>query len=195
MPRFSLPRTFRYGKGPYRVTFLLDLQVQGKPDLNPHFTIQLFPSQKLSHTALFFLEQVRHKLWDGNYFTYNMDHILQASAGNNRHHFEHLALDTVAFQEYSYDHPHTTWTVGIGGRPGGPDFYINKSDNTKLHGPGGQGHNIISEEADPCFAEVVWGKEFLQSIFNMPVNEKSVLNTPVRIKSAFIEGIAEKSQR
>jgi len=42
-------------------------------------------------------------------------------------------------------------------RPGGPDFYISLVDNTRNHGPGGQGAYDLAEEADSCFAKVVKG--------------------------------------
>jgi len=49
-------------------------------------------------------------------------------------------IDKLSFREYSTQYPHTQWTVGLAGRPSGPDFYINKIDNTIRHGPGGQMH-------------------------------------------------------
>ena len=52
---------------------------------------------------------------------------------------------SLAFQEYSAEYPHRPFTVGIAGRPGGPDFYINLLDNVKNHGPGGiRTHNLRS---------------------------------------------------
>ena len=55
--------------------------------------------------------------------------------------------------------PHKKWTLGYAGRPGGPDFYVSTLDNTKNHGPGGQGSYEDPTEADPCFAKVVPGYE------------------------------------
>lgn len=37
----------------------------------------------------------------------------------------------------------------------GPDFYISTQDNTKIHGPGGQGNYADPTEADPCFAKLL----------------------------------------
>lgn len=39
-----------------------------------------------------------------------------------------LGLDQLAFPDYHPDYPHVAWTVGYTGRPGGPDWYINKVD-------------------------------------------------------------------
>lgn len=55
--------------------------------------------------------------------------------------------------------PHKKWTLGYAGRPGGPDFYVSTMDNTRNHGPGGQGSYDDPSEADPCFAKVVPGYE------------------------------------
>ena len=49
--------------------------------------------------------------------------------------------------------------MGYAGRPGGPDFYVSVRDNTRAHGPGGQGSYDDPSEADPCFAKVVPGYE------------------------------------
>lgn len=53
---------------------------------------------------------------------------------------------------------------------GGPDFYINKVDNTVAHGPGGQFHHELEEFADACFARVVDGFETLRNMMNAPTN-------------------------
>jgi hypothetical protein len=56
--------------------------------------------------------------------------------------FYNRGIDKLSFQEYSPQYPHTQWTLGLAGRPSGPDFYINKIDNTIRHGPGGQMHPV-----------------------------------------------------
>ena len=65
------------------------------------------------------------------------------------------------FPEYSPEFPHLENTVGFGTRPGGPDFYINTSDNSKPHGPGGQTQHVLVEEADSCFGKIVRGHDLL----------------------------------
>jgi Cyclophilin type peptidyl-prolyl cis-trans isomerase/CLD len=82
--------------------------------------------------------------------------------------FIDLELDTLAFPEYSDKHPHNKWTLGFTGRPGGPDFYINKMNNTEAHGPGGQHQHDLEEYADACFATVVEGFDVLELIFKEP---------------------------
>jgi len=84
--------------------------------------------------------------------------------------FKNSKLDKMPFQEYHVNYPHDTHTVGFAGRPGGPDFYINKIDNSENHGPGGQSHHDLHEEADPCFGKLVGGMEILQELNKIPVD-------------------------
>lgn len=69
--------------------------------------------------------------------------------------FQDMGLDSLAFPDYHRDFPHRPWTVGFTGRPGGPDWYINKVDNTQAHGPGGQPHHTLHEQGDSCFGTIV----------------------------------------
>jgi len=68
--------------------------------------------------------------------------------------FADLGLDQLAYPDYHDEYPHVAWTVGYTGRPGGPDWYINKVDNTKAHGPGGQKQHVLPEQGDSCFGTI-----------------------------------------
>jgi hypothetical protein len=68
--------------------------------------------------------------------------------------FADIGLDKLAFPDYHVDFPHIPWTLGYTGRPGGPDWYINKMDNTEGHGPGGQSQYALKEQGDSCFGIV-----------------------------------------
>lgn len=102
------------------------------------------------------LSQVDAGLWDGCAFVRNAPHVLQATSRNMERasqepRFKKVRkeIDTsLAFQEYSKKYPHTKYTLGIAGRPGGPDFYVSTEDNTYNHGPGGQQSYTLKEEAD-----------------------------------------------
>ena len=72
----------------------------------------------------------------------------------------------LSFPEYSPEFPHVENTVGFATRPGGPDFYINTSDNSKPHGPGGQTQHALVEEADSCFGKIVRGLDLLPRMMN-----------------------------
>ena len=65
--------------------------------------------------------------------------------------FQDLGLSELAFPDYHHEFPHLPWTVGYTGRPGGPDWYINKVDNSIGHGPGGQTQHNLEEQGDSCF--------------------------------------------
>jgi hypothetical protein len=67
----------------------------------------------------------------------------------------------LAFPDYSDEYPHEPWTIGYTGRPGGPDWYINKVNNTLGHGPGGQSQYALEEQGDSCFGRVVEGQDVL----------------------------------
>ena len=103
--------------------------------------------------------------------------------------FLERGLDKVSFQEYSTSSPHIQWSVGFAGRPGGPDFYINKIDNSVLHGPGGStAEHDLHNEADPCFGKVVEGTEVVNEIDRIPVDADKgyVMLHPVKVVSAKI---------
>ena len=68
--------------------------------------------------------------------------------------YQDLGLAELAFPDYNSKYPHVSWTVGYTGRPGGPDWYINKVDNTEGHGPGGQLQHDLSEQGDSCFGTI-----------------------------------------
>lgn len=105
-------------------------------------------------------------------------------------HFDHFfqrGLDKVSFQEYHESYPHAQWTVGLAGRPGGPNIYINKLDNRVIHGPGGQtNQQDMHNEADPCFGRVIDGVATLNEIAMIPTDAErnEAIMYPVKILSA-----------
>ena len=175
------------------------MEVQMEDKSYETFTIQLHDLEKMPHSVNLFLQQVYHGLWDETSFVINAPHILQAGtlpvSGSGKTYdekmeeFENMGLAQVSFQEYHKDYSHKAWTVGFAGRPGGPDFYINKMDNSKNHGPGGQKHHELKEEADPCFGFISDGKDTLQKIFNLvpaSMEQSFVLQKPVHIHKSII---------
>jgi hypothetical protein len=144
--------------------------------------IEMAPLDTVPHAIHLFLEQIEHGLWNGAYFYINTRHVLQAGPSSpngykdlakgkppDTKRFEDLQLDTLAFPDYSHEFPHDIWTVGFAGRPGGPDFYINKLDNIESHGPGGQIQHALEEQGDSCFGRITKGKEHMDDLlFNQP---------------------------
>ena len=110
-------------------------------------------------------------------------------------HFADLGLDHLAFPDYSSEFPHVAWTVGFTGRPGGPDWYINKVDNTEGHGPGGQYQYALNEQGDSCFGKISThgtGRNLLaQHVYQAPIYEDHsewhhFISNPVEIVHAEI---------
>lgn len=176
--------------------------------------IDLAPLDMMPHTVNLFLQQVHHGLWEGCHVSKNSNHIVQFGPsyddkdhpafieerrpqhdGENfegKTHYSYFydySLDKVTYQEYSKDYPHIQYTVGMAGRPSGPDFYINKIDNSMIHGPGGQtNRDDFHNEADPCFGKVIDVKslEILKEIDNIPMDPERgfELQYPVIIKKS-----------
>lgn len=175
----------RFGPGPHevRITF-----VHNNTDYD--FVIELAPVQLVPHAVHLFLEQVEHGLWSGTYFYLNSDHVLQAGPQVSRKEYDDavaaglpwnraslkrfadIQLDTMSFPDYSPEYAHHEWTVGFAGRPGGPDFYINKEDNRLSHGPGGQMQHVLEEQGDSCFGRITKGKDVIENIlYKIPLIE------------------------
>jgi cyclophilin family peptidyl-prolyl cis-trans isomerase len=53
----------------------------------------------------------------------------------------------------------------------GPDFYINSQNNTWQHGYGRQAHHALDNEADPCFAKVVEGRDVVDALTLISIQE------------------------
>lgn len=128
--------------------------------------IELAPIDEMPHAVYWFLEQVTRGLFDGCSFHRNAGHVVQGGPAPNflsppdpqlHKRFQRAGFYHILFQEYSPKFPHEKYTMGLAGRPGGPDFYVSTANNTKLHGPGGQRSYDDPSEADPCFAKVVEG--------------------------------------
>mmetsp|Transcript_37619 Transcript_37619/g.90714 ORF Transcript_37619/g.90714 Transcript_37619/m.90714 type:complete len:615 (+) Transcript_37619:66-1910(+) len=188
-----------FGLGPHKVEILLEYPNVIDPDADPStwprirntLEINLAPLDLMPHTVHLFLQQVHHGLWDGCSVISSPKHIFQfgPSYDDEDEHvegaphydkFHERGLDKVSYQEYSDKYKHDQWTIGLAGRPGGPDFYINKLDNSLTHGPGGQiNEDDMHNEADPCFGKVVVdnggdgvvsGKEILDQIARVPTD-------------------------
>ena len=213
---------FRFGPGPHEVEFSVVLPYDEK-EQERQFVVEMAPLDSMPHAVHLFLEQVDHGLWNDAQFYLNGPHVLQGGPSYEEVDddeseeeararrllpFRKLQLDSLVFPEYSNDFPHLQWTLGLTGRPGGPDFYINKADNTRSHGPGGQSQHDLEEFADPCFAKVVDGFDVLKEIFSVETVQddpeyKWFFEEPVYIVHAEImeeppanntEKLAEKGQ-
>ena len=154
----------RFGPGPHHVIFTVKMQGETST-----FTVQLASLDHMPHSVHLFLQMVNHQLWDDTIFLHTAQHVLQAAplaypGTSKRDQFSKAGLTHLAFQEYSEEYAHEKYTLGFGGRPAGPDFYISTQNNSDHHGPGGQEHHDLHEEADPCFGIVVDGKDVVDKL-------------------------------
>lgn len=175
----------RFGDGPFHVKFSLKM-----PDEEEEvfFIVETAPVDIMPHSVHVFLEQVKHGLWNRSKFTLNASHILQVSPLKKKL-FREAELDSLSFQEYNKSFTHKKYTLGFTGRPAGPEWYINKVNNTQNHGPGGQAHHVLEEEAEPCFAKVVEGFETIDILGMQPTaGSNSVLKKSIQIVSAELLG-------
>eukprot|EP00520_Triparma_pacifica_P019114 CAMPEP_0118650046 /NCGR_PEP_ID=MMETSP0785-20121206/10035_1 /TAXON_ID=91992 /ORGANISM="Bolidomonas pacifica, Strain CCMP 1866" /LENGTH=314 /DNA_ID=CAMNT_0006542389 /DNA_START=68 /DNA_END=1009 /DNA_ORIENTATION=- len=157
-----------FGPPPYTINVKLAL---GDVDLG-HIMLEM-AHDEMPYTSLFFLRQVEAQLWDNQKIIRNAGHVIQADPRGppGRKRFKDLGLSSVAFQEYSENFPHVKHTIGLAGRLGGPDWYISIIDNTRNHGPGGQGNYNLAAEADPAFGKVTSGFDVIESIKKLPVKQ------------------------
>jgi cyclophilin family peptidyl-prolyl cis-trans isomerase len=162
--------------------------------------IQTARIEHMPHSIFHFLELVSRKVYDGTTFHKRLSHVVQAGPGlvsEPQQRGSPLLLDpsltSVMFQEYSPQMPHTPYTIGFPGRPGGPDFYVNMKDNSEIHGPGGQlrHYGDLLDDADPCFGSIVEGIDVIDRIHRSnvePTKWQDAIAHPVLIKQMKILG-------
>jgi cyclophilin family peptidyl-prolyl cis-trans isomerase len=184
----------RFGEGPYQVVFEIKFPHLPESTSVRSLTIEMAPLGLMPHSKHLFMEQVFHGLWDGCTFQSHADGRIGATAATpdsrdgKLQEFKDAELDSVSYQEYDDNFPHSTLTVGFHGRPGGPAWYINTRDNEEAHGPGGS-KNVyaLKEEADPCFGRVVDGFEVVEELQKVPAAPNGFyINYPV-IQRAFVK--------
>jgi len=148
------------------------------------FRMKMAPFTLMPHTTSWFLSLAEAGYWEGCGFVRNAVHVLQANCNPKKSTGNDLAPITIAYQEYNDAWQHKDYTFGIAGRPGGPDFYINLIDNSGRHGPGGQAR----PEADPCFAELVSGKDVIKEMHKLEHDKTSFkgLINPVIFRSVTV---------
>lgn len=89
------------------------------------------------------------------------------------------------FQEYTPDYPHVQYTMGYN-QMGGPIFYVNLRDNTRVHGPNNYREK---KDGDPCFAKIVEGYDVIDRIASMGTEEDESLESAVYILDSQVVNI------
>lgn len=160
----------RYGPGPYTVEFTVLLEGE-----KYYFSVETAPNHLLPHSVYTFMSMVETKAWDRSMFFFSDFH--RGIVISSVHEVDGVPVNSeltsqLLFPEYSAQFPHVSHTLGFGGRPGGPNFYINLMDNSSTHGPGGQRNHDLSEEADTCFAKITHGQDIVKLI-NESISRRS----------------------
>lgn len=173
----------KFGPGPHLVEIHAKFDSHDKNKVDQGWILlELAPLDDMPHAVYWFLEQVSRGLYNGGSFHRNAGHVIQVGMHSNFlsdpknpptfDKFHSTGFSSVLFQEYSPNFPHKKYTIGYAGRPGGPEFYINTKDNSKSHGPGGQGHYEDPTEADVCFAKITKGTDLVDRIRKLPVKDE-----------------------
>lgn len=189
LKRFALVN--RFGEPPYHVEFTILLNGAKR-----FFTVEAASS--MPHSSYYFLDMVDSGLWDMTVFAHRWNHVVQsAPIGPGGRSKRESMKSTLAFPEYDEKYKHEIYTLGFAGRPGGPEFYINLEDNSKLHGPGMQEHSSVLDDADPCFAKVVIGTQVIDQMKKLSLETvaKNTLNGNDHEKEAFVFTTIESAKR
>jgi hypothetical protein len=150
----------RFGPGPYYIEMKLIIKGVAR-----YMTIQTAPNRLLPHTIYVFMDMVERKVWDNTIFLHQWNHKLQAklippSTASNNEPIAHPHSMQLSMIEYSEEYPHEAFTVGLSGRLGASELFINMENNDNIYGSGKRGDGV-AEDIYPCFAKVVVGKSTL----------------------------------
>jgi cyclophilin family peptidyl-prolyl cis-trans isomerase len=120
--------------------------------------MELATADQMPHTVHWFLEQVDTGMYNFAEFAFtsSAEHVVLAKPVTEGllERLDEYGLYRIMFPEYSSEVEHVKYSVGLSGRPGGPNFYINMDDNSRSHGPGGY---AADGSADPCFGRITRG--------------------------------------
>lgn len=158
----------RFGNGPYKIEVCVLLE-----GIKKYFTIQTAPNDIAPHAILKFMEMINTKSWDDTLFYHQADHVVMGVPINIKAERKKTpALKPLLFSEHNEKYPHEKLTIGFS--DGGPNFYINIEDNTKIHGPGGgddDDHGIMNQ-GESCFGRIIHGQDIVKDFITL--NKKAV---------------------
>lgn len=145
--------------------------------------IQLAPFDQMPVAVWYFLQKVEEGYWDGNTFFRTERHVIQAttqSVDGRQLHSDRSVFSSIPFQEYHPEFKAHKFALGLAGRPGGPDFYVNMENNYSSHGPGGQGPSFELPGENPfpdvTFGNIIEGSEVALKIQGSPKRKDGPIN-------------------
>ena len=148
----------QFGAGPHFAEFQVKLW-KGSESESMSFKVEFAPVDLMPVTVYLIMSQIERGLWDNTSFHINAPHVILArpisamAEATNLKTMERLGLARLPFAEYSERFPHHAYTLGLGGRVlPGPNFFVNKMDNTDNH------------IGQPCFARVITGHHTIDEL-------------------------------
>ena len=173
---FRSMATQKFGSGPHFAEFTIILDGESQS-----FTIEFASLDVAPTSVFFFLQQIEHGLWDNTAFHANNNNILEArpisaqGGASNFPSMERLGLARLPFSEYSERYTHKQYTLGFEGNVlPGPNFFINKADNSNEH------------SGTPCFAKVIRGVDTIRLVDGALSEKTASAPVPVQIQSVRI---------
>ena len=172
----------RYGRGPHRVEITVDIGMDGGTRALRSFIVEMAPLDWMPTSINLFLDMVSAGIWDNTIFIHHeeIEHIMAAAPVDfhtekvKDNQLNQLGWVGLGFPEYTEKFPHFQYTLAFAGK--GPTFYINTMDNEKSHGPGGQQHQLLPQDADSCFAKVVEGVDVIDELIRFGLKQKRTFN-------------------
>lgn len=163
------------GPGTYQVELTVDMKLDsGKRSLET-IIIETVPLEDMPASIHLFMDTIQSgQIWNNAMLVrhgQDLNHVLPvAPVDFDTHHVRRTMLGSLGwvdlgFPEYNPKYPHSQYTVGFAGK--GPTFYINTVDNNEDHGPGGQEHHLLPEDADPCFGRVIKGHRVVDDLVKL----------------------------
>lgn len=175
-------KSIRYGDGPHRAEFTVDIEMDEGVRALRSFIVETAPLGWLPISINLFLDMVSAGIWDNTIFLHHeeIEHIMAAAPVDfhtekvKHNQLSQLGWIGLGFPEYTEKFPHSQYTLAFAGQ--GPTFYINTMDNEESHGPGGQPHHLLPNDADPCFAKVVEGVDVVDELIQYGLKQKRTSN-------------------
>ncbi|KAL9186111.1 hypothetical protein ACHAXT_005349 [Thalassiosira profunda] len=176
----------QYGTGPYHVKVTLEFASEDVSEIvdTAFFVLELGPLEEMPHTVYNVMKMVKEKTFVDGTMILAQEHILVGGPVDvhdkeNNDELEQRMVQggyfpggLLLFNEHSAVLPHAQWTIGFN-EVGGPVFYINLRDNTKLHGPNGRG--------EVCFGKITEGVHVIQRVVDIPRAADGSFKTAVYI--------------
>lgn len=158
--------------------FTVDMVTESRKRSLKSFVVEMAPLDLMPVSIHLFLDMVTAGIWNNTIFLHDeeVEHVIAAAPVDHatqtikHNHISNIGWVGLGFPEYSDQFPHAQYTIGFAGQ--GPTFYINTMDNSEQHGPGGQGHHLLPDDADPCFARVVEGFEVIDDLARLGLHQK-----------------------